>query len=1059
MKVYIKRAFLIIILIPIFISAQTDSRKKITVIFSTGNEIEINLINDTIETYNQLQDRVEVRLISHKWNSPDPLFTFMKFFTLDESAIDIIYSDTAWIPIFVHYDWLLPLDEYLDGRDEIFAPDAVNNARYNSNVYALPYNLKGNLMYYRKDILEKYNLEPAKSFIDLRRQVQLVKESEDIEHGLVYHTRFFYNDILPMIWANGGAIVDSNSNLTVNSQENRELLKQFKSLITDDKNYTLTTEEFAETQELGYDWPLDEFVQGKALYMINWSNRWNKIHLNGDMKGKVGVAPILTLRGNSSQSNYGGWYLTVNKNTKYPKESVDFLLYLLNEENQRARFRELSELPSLTSLYDSDKFMKNPDNVPLKSMYDILSKTRARIPVASGNEIGKIIDTYFTRMMTDEMSVNDALSKAEADIEQVFNRFQKRSNYETKAVPISPEALNDYSNIPLFVLLFIWLAAGITVLIYRKQADRIHSLIYKITFLGIGTTILSIVTGSCLLISMNMKVQHDDLVETVNFHNQQISDYSSIISKKIALSISSLLESENTQLTSLKDVTLPDSLADLMAVAYFDRDVEGVQVIDLDGNIIVSDQTYLYDSSFVDRADRDLDEAIRRVQNIRTISARLLPDNGGYEVLAPIYIKGTYFGAVRYIFTLEQLHQHLDLIRSKYEAVVLRSVIITSILIIVLATTALIIYIRFSTSITKPITNLTEKAEYINNASFAENSALSAEEKNKSTSISSVLNNIAKLKEEAEKSGLTESGTLASAFAKLAANLSKSFDIIERQKGDLENYRDHLEQMVEEKTNEIQQKNIEIMDSILYARVIQSTILPKTEQMHPAIKEKFFALWKPRDIVGGDFYWYSQSGESLILALGDCTGHGVPGALMTMTATSALHAIVDEEPDTASEIISKLDISIRDTLNKYSSEEVDMTGLDIGIIMVDLNDKHMQFSGASIDLLITGPNGIEKFEGTNRGVGYCRRKSNKHFRNHTFVPSEGETIFLSSDGYLHQTGGEKQFCFGKSRFRNTIQNYRFMKPHDIQTELLREFDLYRGETPQLDDLTVIGFRV
>ncbi len=982
----------------------------------------------------------------------------MKFFTLDDTSIDIIYCDTAWIPVFVHYNWLLPLDDYIGGREKRFADDAVNNAVYGGKMYGLPYNLKGNLLYYRKDILERNGLKAARSIEEMKRQVDLIGKDEGIEHGLVYHTRYFYNDILPLIWANGGAVVNENSDLLINSKENRETLLAFKNLISAGKGYTVTPEEFTASQKSGYDWPLDEFVNGKALYMINWSNRWNKIHTRGDMEGKVGIAPIFTLDGNPGRSNYGGWYLAVNKNTSHPDECVDFLLYLLGEEQQRKRFAELSELPSLKSLYDEESRLANPDKVPLKEMYSILNNSRARIPVPSGMEIGKICDKYFTQAVTGITDIDRALEAASIDINQVLERFSERAVYEQKTEPISISSLHDYSAIPVVILAVIWLIAGLTFFLFQKNAVSLYSLKYKIILLGIATTMLSIVTGALILISMNMKMQHDELKETVAFHNRQISDSSATISKKIALAISSLLENENKKLTSLANIEIPDALADLMAVAYFDRDVRSIQVIDVNGNIIVSDKTYLFDTTFQIDDESSLVEIIERVRKIRIIASRVLPSRSGYEVLAPIYIQGTYFGAVRHVFSLDNYLERIELIKSQYQKVVLRSVIITVALVLFLGITALVVYLKFSTAITMPITALTDKAENINKINFMETAGAGHASEKSLEKVSEMLHAVASLKP-STSGKKNESATLAAAFASLAANLSSAFYLIETQNRDLENYRDHLEQMVEEKTREVQKKNNEIIDSIRYARLIQSTILTEPYRIDPHYENSFFSIWKPRDIVGGDFYWSAQTDAHHIIALGDCTGHGVPGALMTMTAASALHAIVEEDNSRPSDILYKLDENIRALLNRYSHDELVHAGLDIGLLMIDPKTGIVQFSGAGIDLYTAGKDGVQIIEGSKRSIGYKSYKPSIPYNNHIVENTKGLTLIMASDGYIHQTGGSRNFGFGRTRFMKSLEQYHTMPLKELRNILLDVFENHRSQNPQLDDVTVIGLRL
>jgi serine phosphatase RsbU (regulator of sigma subunit) len=307
--------------------------------------------------------------------------------------------------------------------------------------------------------------------------------------------------------------------------------------------------------------------------------------------------------------------------------------------------------------------------------------------------------------------------------------------------------------------------------------------------------------------------------------------------------------------------------------------------------------------------------------------------------------------------------------------------------------------------------------------------------------------------------GHDEASLLAETFNDMAQKLSKSFRTIEQQKADLEKYRDHLELMVEYKTHELQEKNRKIMDSIIYASMIQAAILPSRDQFPDDLKNDIFVLWKPRDIVGGDFYWYRQLGIKHIFALGDCTGHGVPGALMTMSVTSALSSIIEEKNDFDTSVLNTLNSRIIKMVQGKSGAGVQDAGLDIGVLVLEHKNQTIKFSGASMDLFVTGSDGIKQYRGNKHSLGYKKHVVDTCYENQSIYVPKGELAVLTSDGFIHQIGGKKNISYGRKRFMNLIGENRDKSTEEIKTIFENEIENYRGLNPQLDDITVVGFRI
>lgn len=305
-----------------------------------------------------------------------------------------------------------------------------------------------------------------------------------------------------------------------------------------------------------------------------------------------------------------------------------------------------------------------------------------------------------------------------------------------------------------------------------------------------------------------------------------------------------------------------------------------------------------------------------------------------------------------------------------------------------------------------------------------------------------------------------EIGDLGKAFNNMTGTIQKNFTEILEQKKKIEDYSKNLEVKVAERTQEIHAQNLQITESIQYAKTIQSSILPDQQLIHKHVAEAF-VIWKPRDIVGGDFYWFREIDGGYLIALIDCTGHSVPGAFITMMAYSILDTIIDATcNDNPAVILRELNIRLQKALHNDLEESMADVGLDIGLCYVIPSQHEMVYAGAKISLFYTDDEEVVEVKGDNKSIGYKCASIPGDYLNHT-IPIKGHEVFyMTSDGYLDQKGGgEKDFAFGKRRFTDII--------HEAKTQSLAaqkiifEFRLqeFMQHEEQRDDITVVGFKV
>ncbi|MCP1621677.1 biofilm regulation protein phosphatase SiaA [Pseudomonas nitroreducens] len=293
-----------------------------------------------------------------------------------------------------------------------------------------------------------------------------------------------------------------------------------------------------------------------------------------------------------------------------------------------------------------------------------------------------------------------------------------------------------------------------------------------------------------------------------------------------------------------------------------------------------------------------------------------------------------------------------------------------------------------------------------------------------------------------------EIGELSSAFASMA-------DQVRRHTEELEDKVQQRTQALEAANREMAAAQKKIGDSIDYASLIQRAILPD-RQLQASLGQHHFVLWKPRDVVGGDFYIYREGPVDSLIGVVDCAGHGVPGALMTMLALAAIdHAIDSVKSHDPAAILHETDHVMRGMLGQEEFTHSLATNMDAGLVRVDHQRKLLHFSGAKISLFASDGSEVREYKGARRAIGDKRQGDYQDVE----IPMEtGWTYYLCTDGFLDQAGGEHGFGFGNSRFADLLRNHArrpLAEQADVFAATLAQ---YQGEQPQRDDITILSFR-
>ncbi|MDM8549588.1 SpoIIE family protein phosphatase [Desulfobacterales bacterium HSG2] len=279
-----------------------------------------------------------------------------------------------------------------------------------------------------------------------------------------------------------------------------------------------------------------------------------------------------------------------------------------------------------------------------------------------------------------------------------------------------------------------------------------------------------------------------------------------------------------------------------------------------------------------------------------------------------------------------------------------------------------------------------------------------------------------------------------------------------------------------ETIRKVEEANSKIMESLRYAKTIQQSLLTNLDQVKTYLSDSFF-IWMPRDIVGGDIYFIDMFEEGLIIAVIDCTGHGVPGAFMTMIAFSALKRIIkDEACYDPAEILKRLNLIVKTTLQQDTEYASSDDGLDASVCFIkgmgpdsrtnkyliansgqQTTDIQLIFAGARQPLLYINNGDLNVIKGDRQSVGYKKSDLDFSFTNHRVRIGKGMSFYMFTDGVTDQLGGKKRLRFGKRRFKNLLKENAQLPFEKQRNVLLRTLDEYRGQNERQDDLTVVGF--
>ncbi len=255
----------------------------------------------------------------------------------------------------------------------------------------------------------------------------------------------------------------------------------------------------------------------------------------------------------------------------------------------------------------------------------------------------------------------------------------------------------------------------------------------------------------------------------------------------------------------------------------------------------------------------------------------------------------------------------------------------------------------------------------------------------------------------------------------------------------------------------LEKQKKELNDSIRYASYIQKALLPSQNEINHHFTHNFI-LNMPRDVVSGDFYWFYRLKNKIIFTVADCTGHGVPGAFMSVLGISVLNQIVLSHKDiSAGSILDLLREYVMKMLHQTGEAEEQKDGMDIALGIIDFSTNEMQFAGAFNPVYIVRNGNLTKLNGDRMpiGIDYIEEKP---FKNQTIPLEHDDMLYISSDGYVDQFGGEEGKKFKHKSFNELLIKASNLHVDDQKELLYQKINEWKGNYNQVDDIMVLGIR-
>lgn len=629
-----------------------------------------------IDRFHATQDAIRVEALPRLWLGYDIQDSYVRFLSLQDPSVDVYLLDTPWIPAFAAPGWLLPLDRYLSPQEQAaFLPAGLEGARHEGHLWGLPRSLKGNALFYRRDLLERTGIAVPRSLAELDRAARALVAGGHAKVGLALHGMFLRNDIYPMLWASGCELLPGDAppwqgGPGLTAAPCAEVAAALAAMQRG-PHAPIAADLMRGPASRSYGYSEQQFRDGEAAFAILWTGRLGVLEDEGSrVRGKIGVAPIPGLAAERpGSSNLGIWYFAVSAASRNPEAAVAVVRALTGVDAARARLGMKGELPAITAVAE-DPAVLGADPLLAEALATLrLGRNRARVMaerdvgVAFERALFRVLDggeapalpladaaTQIAALLADEAAERRALAGL-PDASTAANAAAAGPGAASRG----PEANARAAGRPwgrLFAVAALLLAFALMLLLLWSER-RAHRSLARRLALGAGLVAAALLVAAAGLGTTAQLAAIDQAFAARQAElRAQLRGRAEALGKGLGLSSALLLDIEGVDSTLPLGVTLGHdkpaaaSMRQLLLAGRFHDDVVALEVRDRDGSLVLSAE----DALFVDeRPQRPAEPGVAARIGLRRadVQLRWQGDAPIADLVLPIFREGRLVGGLR----------------------------------------------------------------------------------------------------------------------------------------------------------------------------------------------------------------------------------------------------------------------------------------------------------------------------------------------------------------------------------------------------------------------------
>ena len=692
--------------------AAADEPVRLRFVFAAEHPGERAALLDGVARFEAAHPNVRVEPVPYQWSGYGFHDTLVRLLALEDPSIDVYRIDVPWIPELAAPGWLLPLDRHIDDDDLArFLPVTIAGGSHGNTLYALPLSLKGNLLFYRRDLLEARGLAPPQTLDELAEQAARLRSEEGLAAGLAVHPAYFYNDVLPMLWASGGDVLDENGEVVLDSPQNVAVLETLAGMVGDGPEAAIPRQRFEDAWSRSYSALFDDFLAGEAAFAITWSPRWHVLR-GSPVDGRVGVTSIPGLQAGPGSSNLGSFYVAVNAFSEHPEEAAEFVRFMAGPEAQAARVDIIGEVPAHLDVLDDPATMAEKDG--LAAMVAPLASGGIRPRVADERALGAILEACFHGIVFGGQPASEALAQAATRITSEVGSLPPQIRLPAKLSDTAPDPwawTHPMRTGGLVVVLLLTAVLALLEMRRRRTMSILVTLQAKLLLAGLGGVAVLVVTSTAVATSIALRAQHEELNQQRTFFSAQLQTQAESLGKSTALALTLIEEQGRERSPEAQRADLEQ----LLMVSQFDEDVLFIELLDVNGDLRMSDRDALYwsEASSLDRPA--VPDALDQLVASRRVHAFESQGDGPawVEVLVPCFLDGVHHGALRLGFSRHRFDAILAQTERRHAAnlkEMIQGIVLTGLLLLLLY---LLGVINFARHLSRPVEALTLAAQQV----------------------------------------------------------------------------------------------------------------------------------------------------------------------------------------------------------------------------------------------------------------------------------------------------------------------------------------------------------